>query len=87
MTLYKYGKLFCVLMCFTTQSSILFILTRENLFIPYANNKGTDQPVCPISLIGVFIIDRTNPIDYILKNVKTPASFGRFESFLVAQLI
>ena len=28
----------------------------ENLFIPYANNKGADQPAHPCSLISAFIV-------------------------------
>ena len=28
----------------------------ENLFVPYANNKGTDQPVHPRSLISAFVV-------------------------------
>ena len=28
----------------------------ENLFLPYANNKGTDQPVHPCSLISTFVV-------------------------------
>ena len=28
----------------------------RNLFMPYANNKGTDQPAHPRSLISAFIV-------------------------------
>ena len=28
----------------------------ENLFMPYANNKGTDQPAHPRSLISAFVV-------------------------------
>ena len=28
----------------------------ENLFLPYVNNKGADQPAHPHSLINVFVI-------------------------------
>ena len=28
----------------------------ENLFMPYANNKGTDQPAYPRSLISAFVV-------------------------------
>ena len=28
----------------------------ENLFMPYANNKGADQPVHPCSLISTFVV-------------------------------
>ena len=30
--------------------------TWENLFMPYANNKGEDQPVHPHSLIRAFVV-------------------------------
>ena len=29
---------------------------RENLFMPYANNKGADQPAHPRSLISTFVV-------------------------------
>ena len=28
----------------------------ENLFLPYANNKGADQPAHPHSLISTFVV-------------------------------
>ena len=28
----------------------------ENLFLPYANNKGADQPAHPRSLISAFVV-------------------------------
>ena len=28
----------------------------ENLFMPYTNNKGADQPVHPHSLISAFVV-------------------------------
>ena len=37
----------------------------ENLFLPYANNKGADQPVHPRSLISAFVVcclDSITPI-------------------------
>ena len=34
----------------------------ENLFLPYANNKGADQPAHPRSLISAFIIRRLDSI-------------------------
>ena len=30
--------------------------SRENLFLPYANNKGADQPAHPRSLISTFVV-------------------------------
>ena len=29
---------------------------EQNLFMPYANNKGTDQPAHPRSLISTFVV-------------------------------
>ena len=29
--------------------------SQENLFMPYANNKGADQPVIPRCLISTFV--------------------------------
>ena len=37
----------------------------ENLFLPYANNKGADQPAHPCSLISTFVVccvDSTIPL-------------------------
>ena len=31
-------------------------ISRENLFMPYVNNKGADQPVHPRSLISTFVV-------------------------------
>ena len=30
--------------------------SRENLLLPYANNKGADQPAHPRSLISTFVV-------------------------------
>ena len=30
--------------------------SRENLFLPYANNKGADQSAHPRSLISTFVV-------------------------------
>ena len=35
---------------------IYWATSWENLFLPYANNKGTDQPADPCSLISTFVI-------------------------------
>ena len=37
----------------------------ENLFMPYANTKGTDQPAHPRSLISAFVVRCLNSIIYI----------------------
>ena len=67
---------------------------RENLFLPYANNKGADQPAHdPRSLISTFIVrclDSIIPQGYVseISNFKplpsTCSWAGRFESTLVA---
>ena len=31
-------------------------MSRENLFMLYANNKGADQPAHPRSLISAFVV-------------------------------
>ena len=65
--------------------SIPWALSWENLFMPYANNKGADQPAHPrlcCSLPGKY-----NTSTCYSRNFKTLASFwsrpGRFESYLV----
>ena len=40
-------------------------MSWENLFMPYANNKGADQPLHPHSLISTFVVrclDRIIPL-------------------------
>ena len=68
----------------------IWAMSWENLFLPYANNKGTDKPACPRSLIsafGVRCLDSTVSSFYIC-NFVSLASFcgctGWFESYLVA---
>ena len=57
--------------------------------MPYANNKGTDQPAHPRSLISAFVIRCLDSIIPILAigKISRLASFcgcaGRFESYLV----
>ena len=34
----------------------LWAMSWENLFLPYANNKGTYQPVHPCSLVSAFVV-------------------------------
>ena len=43
-------------------------MTWENLFMPYANNKGADQPVHPCSLISAFVV---SGLDSIIPLVST----------------
>ena len=40
----------------------------ENLFLPYANNKGADQPAYPHSLISTFAV---HSLDSIIPVVST----------------
>ena len=61
----------------------------ENMLLPYANNKATDQPARPRSLISAFVVrclDRIIPILAIAK-ISRLASLcswaGRFGSYLV----
>ena len=62
----------------------------ENLFLPYANNKGADQPAHPRSLISAFVVRYLDSIICILATSKISrlASFcswaAGFESYLVA---
>ena len=66
-------------------------LLMKNMFLPYANNKGADQPANPRSLISTFVV---HYVDSIIPLVSIPQisslylSFcgcaGRFESYPVA---
>ena len=65
--------------------------SSEKLFMPYATNKGADQPAHPHSLISGFVagcLDSIIPIFAISKTFKMLASLGSwrgwFESYLVA---
>ena len=53
----------------------------ENLFMPYANNKGVDQPVHLCSLISAFIVCC---LDSIIPLASFCSWAGRFQSDLVA---
>ena len=64
----------------------------ENLFLPYANNKGAHQPVHPHSLISAFVVRCLDSVylsfSFYTWNFKHIPSFcgcaGRLESTLVA---
>ena len=61
-----------------TQSAI-WVTSWENLFMPYENNKGQDQPAHLRSLISTFVIrclDSIIPVVY-RQNFKTLPSFCR----------
>ena len=58
--------------------------------MPYANNKGADQPAHPRSLINTFVVCRLDSIislNFYIRNIKPLASFcgcaGWFESYPV----
>ena len=86
----------CIPMSFSYLKVIFFHRSRslwatlwENLLMPYANNKGADQPVHLRSLISAFVVRCLASVISILaksKISKTPASLwsraGRFESYL-----
>ena len=61
----------------------------ENLFMPYANNKGADQFAHPRSLISTFVVHCHVSVvsSFYIRNFKPLATFcgcaGRFESYLV----
>ena len=41
---------------------------RKTCFMPYAKNKGAEQPAHPLSLIGAFVVrclDNITPLDGI----------------------
>ena len=67
---------------------IIWATSWENLFLPYANNKGADQPVHVHSLISAFVVpclDRSYTSICYSRNFKTLASSaGWFESYLVS---
>ena len=55
--------------CFMLRECLTLSHVTRNLFMPYANNKGTDQPAHPRSLISTFIVrclDSIIPIVSIL---------------------
>ena len=72
------------------QIGCIWATSWENLLLPYANNKGTDQTAHPCSLISAFVVrclDSITPLVVIFKNFKTLASLclwaGWFEPYLV----
>ena len=70
-------------------TSKIWATSWENLFLPYTNNKGADQPAHPCSLVNAFVVrclDSIIPLLAIIK-ISRLASFwswaGRFEFKLV----
>ena len=58
------------------------VTSWENLFIPYANNKGADQPAHPHSLISAFIV---RCLDSILPLVSISEISSLYLASLAAQ--
>ena len=64
-------------------------MSWENLFMQYANNKGSDQPAHPLSLISAFVVGFLDSIIPVLaiSEISRLASFwswaGWFESYLI----
>ena len=81
-----------ILLCLT-EVVIIYIWATSwgNRFIPYAYNKGADQPAHPCSLISTFVVHYFvylyNTYTCQIQNFKTLVSFwswaGQFESYLV----
>ena len=60
---------------------------EKTCLIPYANNKGTEQPAHPRSLVNTFLVRCLNRIISILAKSKISRLYSwadRFESYLVA---
>ena len=57
--------------CVIKENWIMFkgAMSWENLFMPYANNKGADQPAHPRSLISTFVV---RCLDSIIPLVSIP---------------
>ena len=49
-----------------TTWTIIWAMSWENLFMPYVNNKGTDQPAHPRSLISAFVVSCLDSIILLL---------------------
>ena len=60
-------------------------MSWENMFLPYANNKGADQPAHPRSLIGAFVVRCLDSIIPILakSTISRLIWAGWFESYMV----
>ena len=66
--------LLCIMYYIESESN--WATSRENLFMPYVNNKGADQPAHPCSLISAFIVRCLGSItpNCYIRNFKTLAS-------------
>ena len=71
-----------------TCNGITWATSWENLFIPYANNKGADQSAHPRSVISAFVVRCLDRIILLVSISEISSLFcgwaGRFESTLVA---
>ena len=60
MVCYFVTFIICVMICFLFLvpywKAMIWATSWENLFLPYANNKGADQPAHPRSLISTFVV-------------------------------
>ena len=71
------------------QRALVFLIRAmswENLFLPYANNKGADQPAHLCSLISAFLVcclGSIIPVVSISKISRLCSWTDRFESYLV----
>ena len=70
-------------------SVFIWATSWENVFMPYANDKGTDQLKHLRNLISTFFVRcRDGIIPPVMQNFKPLASFwswaGRFKSYLIA---
>ena len=61
---------------------LIWDMSWENLFSPYANNKGTDQPAHPRSLISAFVI---RCLDSIIPLVSMPKISSLYLASVAAQ--
>ena len=63
--------------CHSYVHDITWATSWENLFLPYANNKGAYQPAHPHSLISAFVI---HCLDSIISLVSSPEPLGSLVS-------
>ena len=70
---------------YADSATFIWATSWENLIMPYANNKGADQPVYPRSLISTFVVRCLgSKYLYISRQACVCRKAGRFESHVVA---
>ena len=52
--------------------TVIWAKSWANLFVPYANNKGADQPAHPRSLISTFVVHCLDSIIHLLAIAEIP---------------